>query len=139
MSWLGVQHYEPQFSKKLSTSSSLQARIAPCRMLVRNNGTIPLPLLPGHFYMVLASPLATRLQPFSMQPTFTTPVFTQLQKITPFESWFSKHPVSGTLEFLVHKSVSRKVASIMLSWVPIILTVSLSGIQPQIRTYGILT
>jgi hypothetical protein len=44
---------------------------------------------------------------------------------------------SVTFGYLVHKSMSRKVASAKLSWITIILKVSLSALQPQIRTYGI--
>jgi hypothetical protein len=85
--------------------------------------------------MVLASLLANGLQPFSMQPTFTTATFTQLQKSLRLKRGLENALTSVTFEYLVHKSVSRKVVSAKLSWIVIILTVSLLDIQPQIITY----
>jgi hypothetical protein len=80
--------------------------------------------------MVLASPLTTGLHPSSMQPTFTTAVFTQLQKSLRLKHGSANALTSVTFEYLVHESVSRKVASTELRWIIIILMVSLLDIQP---------
>jgi hypothetical protein len=73
-----------------------------------------------------------------LHASFTTTAFTQLQKSIHLKRGLENALASITFEYLVLESVSRKVARAKLSWITIILMVSLLDIQPQIRTYDIL-